>query len=184
MALDRLSGPQNIEKLNDKERIARLHHQLGVIFDKVFLTGNWRGERSDDETLRENIFEDPSITDPQVLAEGIHEFIDHAQDTVARAIHPYDQMELEAMQEGNRITFFDFIAHVRDILEHSKKVVNSRQEYHMLKCIDENVHYFRDLPSTIKNAPVPSSGDEAKRHREGLERMLTGLERIVLEHLE
>ena len=67
---ERFDTPKSIEALSEEERTKRLHHQLSVMYDRVFLSGDWKGERvSEEHPVRSNLFENKPYTDVKILVE-------------------------------------------------------------------------------------------------------------------
>lgn len=178
---ERLDVPKDIEQLSQPERIKRLHHQLGVMYDRVFLSGDWEGEQleKDDKDLpvRTNIFEDRQVTDTAVLLEGLDEFLESVKETLPGTL-PLQKLEtLKGQHDFNRKLFRDMLKSVRDILRQSAKDVGTLSEVEMMKCVDTNIHYFRDTPSRWQvgkpdEAPIM---DDEKRATEGLQRIAEAL---------
>jgi hypothetical protein len=182
MKFERFQKRQEVEDLDEDERIKNLQNQLGIIYDHLFLTGDWHGEHTQAPELRRNIFEDRATTDRVELATGIDQFLRHAQPTVAGSVAPEAMRTLHGAAEDNRNVFFDLIAHVREILMQAQKDINTREEVEMMKCIDKNMHFFRDPPLSErqrqKNIPLEEQG----KYRQGLDVILSELEAIVVKH--
>jgi len=172
-------GPKNIERLTEKELIQRLHDQLALIYDRVFLTGDWKGEFAHKEDrVRVNIFEDPAVDDANVLADALEEFLNDIVATLPKAIKPEDIYDTQEKHDANRLVFAETLKYVRDILRQSQKDIGTREHVDMAKCIDENIHYFRDfsvqnvrgMPGGIMQSAKVAEADEM--------RALAGLRRV------
>jgi|SRR3989344_3376582 len=172
-------GPQNIERLSEKELVQRLHDQLAVIYDRVFLTGDWKGEfAKQKDRVRVNIFEDPAVDDPKILADALAEFLDDISTTLPKAIKPEDLFDTQEKHDANRLLFAETLKYVRDVLQQSQKDIGTREHIDMAKCIDENVHFFRDF--SVQNIQGMKGGiiQPAKTAEKDEERALRGLQRI------
>ncbi len=148
---ERLDTPKSVEQLSERERTKRLHHQLSLVYDRVFITGDWSGEHPSalNEELAEdiatNIFENEPQTDPAVLADGIHDFIRDVVQTVPVGMGHEDLMTEKGRHDFNRVLGLKVFSLIRDILKQSVKDVGSDDAVRMAKAIDENIHYFRDI---------------------------------------
>src|SRR3989344_9101682 len=107
-----LDSPRDVERMNQKERIQRLHHQLGVIYGRVFLTGDWRGDdwkQIPDTKLSEdiatNIFEDQKVVEASDLVDGLTDFLRDAGQTVPARLNHEDLMRTEGRNDFNRALF-------------------------------------------------------------------------------
>jgi len=170
---EKLDRPRSVEDLSQRERIKRLHHQLSLIYDKVFLTGDWSADYEhpkETEAVRTNIFEDSVVTDPSVLAESLKEFIQNVAPTIQKSPNRETRTSL---REFNRKLFLEVLESIHAILSQSAKEIRTIKELEMEKSVDENIHSFRDIPivyskeiPTIreKDMPPDPAGEEDTIH--------------------
>lgn len=178
-----LGVPKPPEKLSESERVKRMHHQLGLMYARVFLTGDWAGyvpgdmqDRELAEDIATNIFEDRSVTDTGVLADGLTDFVRDAGKTIPDVLRPEDLMTTEGRHEFNRALFLKIAALTRDILKRSQKDVGTDDEIRAARAIEENTHFFRDMQyRNLKGMPAGAlyAGEESvaldeQRATEGL----------------
>ena len=150
---ENVSGPVNVERLNERQQIRRLHHQLGVIYGRVFLTGDWEGQHIGGKEGEPNSFDEQNTIDDQdALIDELHDFIEKVEPTLSGPVHPEDLGESAERHDSNRRLFVEALKYVRDILGSGKKDVNSIAQIEVVKAIDENIHYFRDVPVGWKSA--------------------------------
>ena len=177
-------GPRNIEGLDEQELIHRLHDQLSLIYHRVFLTGDWEGEFVGEKNeIRLNDFEDIHINDPAVLADSLDEFLTSMKSTLPIAVKPKEWVEPQGKHEVNRLAFVETIKYIRSILRQSLKDVGTREHIDTAKCIDENIHYFRDISvkniTGMKGVILESATEkDEKRIEEDAMRAEEGLRRI------
>lgn len=174
---ERLDVPKDLEKLDEAERVKRLHHQLGVMYDRVFLSGDWEGEQLEkidkDLIVRTNIFEDRQVTDGAVLLEELNEFLKGVRETLPGTLS-LEQLETrKGRHDFNRKLFRDVLRSIRDILQQSAKDTGTLDELQMMKCVDMNIHYFRDIPHNWQRgkAQEESIVNDEQRATEGLQRI-------------
>lgn len=156
-----ISGPVNLERLNERQQIRRLHHQLAVIYSRVFLTGDWEGQHVDGKEGEPTTFDEQQIIDDEsALVEELGDFVRQVESSIPRAVHPEDLGESAERHDFNRRLFVEALEYVQAIIAVSKKDIGSLPRLEMLKAVDENIHYFRDLPPTWQSA-------QAQHWREG-----------------
>lgn len=189
----RFDRPKDLERLDRGDRIARLHHQLGLMYDRVFLTGDWEGERPEQienkglrENIETNVFEDiANRTDAHILAEDLSEFLSAALEVRRENSNTPLGLKKE-MRDRARSQFLVIITLVRDILRQSAKDINTTEEIEMEKCIDDNIHHFRDMAIN----PIEQRGkgglrqisieEDEEQVRKGFETILAGLRDIFV----
>lgn len=171
-----LRRPQNVETLSEQELVRRLHDQLSTIFHRIFFTGDWAGQDSQNKDIRENIFEDVAITDPKILANAIDDFLEASRETLPKTVRPNELSESRGKHDANRLLFIETLKYVRDILKSYQKDIGTREHIEMAKGVDENIQYFRDL--SIKNIKgergavmTGSIAGDDERAQEGLHRI-------------
>ncbi len=180
---EQLKVPTNVEVLDKKQQIKRLHHELGVIYDRTFLTGDWGA----DYTPADNFFEDKLIDDAEAMPAELNEFLIKFRNTVPSIITPAAQKTRDGQNEYNRKLFLDIVAHVRDILNQSSNKVSTKDQVQMFKCVEDNIGLFRDRPDHVKVDDKTMYlkihqevhlGVDTERYRLGLENILAELEVI------
>jgi len=182
---ERMDVPKPIEKLPEQERVKRLHHQLGVIYDRVYLTGDWEGQMTEtvepDAPIRENIFENKSVQDIDILVENIADFLKSVPKTLPAFISPKDMETLKGIHDYNRRLFKEVVQNVHDILKQSKKDIGFTSDIELMKCIDQHIHYFRDLPANLPRGENTdrSPVEDERKAAEGLQKILEGLSAII-----
>lgn len=175
---ERLDVPKDLEKLDEAERVKRLHHQLGVMYDRVFPSGDWEGEQLEqvDKNLaifERNTFEERTVTDATVLLEGLNDFLKDVRETLPGTLS-LEQLETrKGRHDFNRKLFRDVLKSIRDILQQSAKDTGTLDELQMMKCVDMNIHYFRDIPHNWQRgkAQEESIVNDEQRATEGLQRI-------------
>lgn len=184
----RFDTPRPIEELSQPERIKRLHHQLSVIYDRVFLTGDWKGDHlnaPEDEGVYENIFGDKPIDSPRQLADSIDDFLTRSADTVPDVEGEDKSWNREKIKDKNREIFSELLDYVYIILTETARDTRTQSELAMEKCIDENIHHFRDAPiivydMAIQNVEADIAKDDDK-YTEGLQKIYNRLQTIARE---
>ncbi|HCM44032.1 MAG: hypothetical protein UY39_C0035G0006 [Candidatus Kaiserbacteria bacterium GW2011_GWC2_49_12] len=178
--------PQNIEDLDEQELTQRLCHQLSLVYDRVFLTGDWKGELAGkkQKEIRENLFEDiVPITDPAILADALGEFLDAVEVTLPTAVTTEELRGAQGGHDASRLVFAETIRYVRRILNQYRKDVGTKEFTEMAKCIDENIHFFRDISVSnmdgVKGAVFSDSiKEDEERVEEGLRKINNRLSKI------
>ncbi|MDO8514853.1 MAG: hypothetical protein Q7S50_04915 [bacterium] len=134
--------PKDIDSLIEPERVARFSHQLGVMYDRIMITGDWEGEHLERRDTG-NIFDDIHyVSNTTQLADGIDSFLAKSKMEIPVAINPEDLSEPNERRDFNRRLFVEVLKYTKDILRGG----NKEQILELEKTIDENMTYFRDLP--------------------------------------
>lgn len=137
--------PKDVESLSESERVARLTHQLGVMHDRVMLTGDWEAQHSE-KPGKGNIFDDIHyVSSSARLAEGVQSFLDATVDVVPAPVNPEDLSESHERRDFNRRLFIEVLKYVKDILRGG----NKDQVLELEKNVDENIRFFRDIPFSL-----------------------------------
>jgi len=169
--------PKDIEALSETERVARLSHQLGVMYDRVMLTGDWEGEHLN-HTESGNLFDDIHyISSAGRLADGIDSFLDKYKVVVPPAINPEDLSEPHERRDSNRRLFIEVLKYAKDIFTGG----NKDQVLELEKAVDENMLYFRDTPFPLPGGHVKFDMRKMKNADTNTEdwKAMDGLKRIT-----
>lgn len=154
---ERFDKPKEIEKLTEKEQIKRLYHQLGVIYGRVFLTGDWEGEHKEKGPETGTLFDDVrTIDSAPMLADDLDVFLHKIQSTIKSAVHPEDLNEPIERHDFNRRLFAETLKYVGDILRQTNGSVRAKERIALLKGVDESIRFFRDVPPHWKEGHVES----------------------------
>lgn len=188
MRFDRLSKndlpseqmPKDVKSLSEPERVARLSHQMGVMYDRVMLTGDWEGQHLG-HPEKGNVFDDIHyIASTGALAEGIEAFLDKSKGVLPRPVNPEDLSEAHERRDFNRRLFIEVLRYARDILRSS----NKEQILELEKTIDDNMRYFHDAPFPLPSGHVKfdtrrmksaDTNEEDWKVMEGLKRVTDGI---------
>ncbi|MDO8575755.1 MAG: hypothetical protein Q7R90_00395 [bacterium] len=142
-----MDKPKNIEQLSEREQIKRLYHQLGLVYGRVFLTGDWEGEHKEKGPETGTLFDDVrSMDSASMLANELDSFLREIEPTTKSAVNPEDLAEPAERHDFNRRLFAEVLKYVGDILRQTNKDIGAKERIAMLKGVDENIHFFRDVP--------------------------------------